>query len=867
VASLVGVGLLGFALVSTGALAIALLMAIILFVAVGLAFAFGASVIAVGLVGLVLFFVLLLAVPMPIGLALLGVIAFLVLVGIILSIGPNPVNVGVPLVALLIVLGLLPFVALALGLISLGIALIAFAAFGLIAVGLALLWIFFSMHRLNMPILGLGGLSNMPAIPFRLLPDVPDTVLKLFSKRKQETAPQNALTTVFTLGAGASARTANGRTFLYGDPDEDDETYTTYSLDAPEQFAMGWTTFDAMDTRSAGLVGEWSMSITDAAEATRQFWPTYARHYVQFGLMPMDKVTTTNGPAYKAAFGSRWTPAMDAMVSAGTLYVIDMTIFASMEPPTSNQPRFTPSTITFLERNPVAKTFTPFLIRVANAAITQDYANGTGVTASTWLYALQAAKTSITCWGIWLGHVYRLHIVTTAMQMTMFQQLPLLHPIRQVLGRQSDYTIGFDLVLLLDWSFPPPTSMTTSIRFLQLIDRFAIGRGFFADDPGVALATQGLVAADFSQPDVSFSEILLAPLAARFNATPPALDPWSAWLLARPVAPPPAVAAMPASLIVQLGAYAGGSDAPLRQAMTDYLNLIVNGPSLAAAGFPPVSPSAETAALLAQAPPLSSAQVRDLNRLLLQDAYPTEILKMDWNLYPAARYLLRLYASSAKYVGTIVDAVYPGGVPVGDALVLADAPLQAWTLASGNPLGGNVGGLPLPVDSTAKLKSVLTSLIYRITAHGIARMSPVGNPTLTFMSNFPPCFEDSRIPDPNDPNGDGSPLTTTQLLAFMPKTGTIGEMISFIFAFSYTEPYVPFIPVPGSNLSGGYDWELHPFVGLPVACDSALQLFRDELSKFIDFYMADSNVNTAPALMNFQPTPAQIHQWELNIET
>ena len=27
-----------------------------------------------------------------------------------------------------------------------------------------------------------------------------------------------------------------------------------------------------------------------------------------------------------------------------------------------------------------------------------------------WLYALQAAKTSITVWGIWLGHVYHWHI-------------------------------------------------------------------------------------------------------------------------------------------------------------------------------------------------------------------------------------------------------------------------------------------------------------------------------------------------------------------------------------------------------------------------------------------------------------------------
>jgi len=36
-----------------------------------------------------------------------------------------------------------------------------------------------------------------------------------------------------------------------------------------------------------------------------------------------------------------------------------------------------------------------------------------------WLYALQAAKTSVTVYGIWLGHVYHWHLVTAAMQMTM----------------------------------------------------------------------------------------------------------------------------------------------------------------------------------------------------------------------------------------------------------------------------------------------------------------------------------------------------------------------------------------------------------------------------------------------------------------
>ena len=52
-----------------------------------------------------------------------------------------------------------------------------------------------------------------------------------------------------------------------------------------------------------------------------------------------------------------------------------------------------------------------------------------------WLYALQAAKTSITVWGIWLGHVYHWHIVTAAMQMTMYNHLPAGHPLWPLLIR------------------------------------------------------------------------------------------------------------------------------------------------------------------------------------------------------------------------------------------------------------------------------------------------------------------------------------------------------------------------------------------------------------------------------------------------
>jgi len=418
---------------------------------------------------------------------------------------------------------------------------------------------------------------------------------------------------------------------------------------------------------------------------------------------------------------------MDQLLEAGRLYAIDMTIFSEVAPPDTAQPRFTPSTLTFLEFEPAQKAFTPFLIQVSNGATTQHYAN-TPATASTWLYALQAVKVSLTVWGIWVGHVYHLHMVTATMQMTMFQYLRSSHPIHQLLGRQSHYLIGFDEFLLFDWAIGPPTSITNGGDFLRLMNTYAKGRTFFADDPYTTLQTLDLNVDDFT--------------------TLPAGDPG----------------------------------------------------------------------------------------------------RVEWDLYPVARYLLALWNTTSTYVGSVISAQYAD-----DRSVAHDAPLQRWIKASGDPCEGNIRGLPV-LKSKAALTAVLTSLIYRITTHGASRMEEVANPALTFMSNFPPCLEDSRIPDPQ------SVLTTRELLAVLPKTGTMGLMANFLFTFIYTPPYASFIPI------AGVEAELSFRGPAEAACNKALIQFRRELQAFMELFAADSNHQNFPAQMNFQVTPAQIHQWELNIE-
>ena len=70
---------------------------------------------------------------------------------------------------------------------------------------------------------------------------------------------------------------------------------------------------------------------------------------------------------------------------------------------------------------------------------------------------------------------------------------------RRLLAPQSSVLIPFDDVLLLKWNAAaPPTSITNGREFLELIDRYAEGRGFFDDDPITQVERLGLEEADFT---------------------------------------------------------------------------------------------------------------------------------------------------------------------------------------------------------------------------------------------------------------------------------------------------------------------------------------------------------------------------------
>ena len=590
-----------------------------------------------------------------------------------------------------------------------------------------------------------GSFPNLPAVPIDLAGMV-DTLARLEIRAEQVLQAKQGLTQNFTIdgvtrrayaflfGGATPAEQSDAWRGLSQSLQDDPEgvpgdlhqnlgrrtdaassvaTAGPLSLERPKQFSISWTNFTNVYESGRPHLRGWASSLTDADAATRQFWPMIAEHGFGYNLIIPEKVTRTTAKALREQFGAAWTQQVRAALAAGNLYVIDMSRFEALESQSVNgSPRFTPSTVTLLIRNPRTASLKPVAILVAGfkGGGRQVYTRA-GATAGAWLYALQAAKVSITVFGVWLGHVYHWHIVTAAMQMAMLNTLPSAHPIYRLLAPQSKYAIPFDDVLLSAWSqIAPPTSLSTPQEFLALANDYAAGRSYFDDDPRTTIKQLGLRRKDFT-------------------------------------------------------------------------------------------------------------------------------VKQPWDRYPVVQRLLTMWDLVATYVKTFVRVTYSS-----DAAVAADSDLQRWiaTAASTNATtGGNVRGLP-EMNSQAALERVLTSLLYRITVHGISRMNSTSNPALTFVPNFPHCLQRTDIPSPD------ARIGTRELLSYLPKTDSISQAVTFYFTFAFSTPYEPFIPLDGAGTQlffpgGGDDPRNRALVDL-----------RKGLARFINEY---------------QPGMRQRFQWPLNIET
>jgi hypothetical protein len=564
------------------------------------------------------------------------------------------------------------------------------------------------------------GLHDIPAVPIKFSGLI-CTIFRLIKRSKETVPARHGLTNLYTI----NGQTATGEQFLYGP-----QKLTALSLERPEQFAMSWTNYQGIFARYAYLIPDYAATLTDAEHATQLFWPLIAGNGYGYNLLMLNKAGAADLARMRGLFSAVWSADWDKLAERGGLFFIDLSIFASAAPGTlSGFTRFTPATVTLLEQDPTTKALTPFAVRVSgqNDAAAQNDAGAEHfvkkpatpsatpsttpfATPSAWLYALQAAKTSVTVYGIWLGHVYHWHLVTAAMQMAMFNTLKRHHPVYKLVAPQSHYLFQFDEFLLLVWNaIAPPTSYTTRCGILDLWNRFAKDRDYFADDPTTALQAQGIVAADFTTE--------------------------------------------------------GGKP---------------------------------------------------------------------WDLYPNAQGLLQLWSDTERYVSDVVTYTYAS-----DAAVAEDRHLQAWMRHASHRHGGNIRGLPKKLDSRDALTKVLTSLIYRITAHGVSRMMRTAYPAQLFVANFPPCLQIAGIPSPQ------SELTTGQLLACLPKTGTIASLLNFGMFFVFSAPYKPFIP------EKGVDCDLFFPDGLNDPRNKALVAYRKALIAFMESYAPGEPVG----------------QWPRNIET
>jgi len=104
--------------------------------------------------------------------------------------------------------------------------------------------------------------------------------------------------------------------------------------------------------------------------------------------------------------------------------------------------------------------------------------------------------------------------------MTMLDNLSANHPVRKLLGPQSNFVIPFDNVLLLAFgSLVPPTSIATARQFVELMDLYAKGRQFFDDDPTTTLEQFGLTESDFTSQEPWDQYPIVGHLLPIWNAT------------------------------------------------------------------------------------------------------------------------------------------------------------------------------------------------------------------------------------------------------------------------------------------------------------------------------------------------------------
>ena len=486
-----------------------------------------------------------------------------------------------------------------------------------------------------------------------------------------------------------------------------EKSFTDLFLEDETQFTMSWTNYYNVyeDAKNQGLEEKYPKILVDKKEASEQFWPMISENGLAYNLLFIKKLNTQSLGDIKDIFSKHWDSLLEPIFNENLLYAIDLRIFCNWDAALVNHfDRWTPGSITLLMQDKKTKKLTPVSVWVSGK---DKKAEVYIETDNAWIWALTAARTSVTVYGIWLGHVYHWHIVTAAMQMTLFKNVDEDHDLRKFLDPQSKSLIGFNDTLFRLWStIGPPTSFSTTQSFLELTNTFATNRDFFDDDPHQAIQNLGI-----SKDDFTISE--------------------------------------------------------------------------------------------------------------------------NWDQYPVVQNLLKIWGYCEDLVDVFVDKTYPT-----DEDVYNDKQLQKWISESGNPDQGNIAGLP-QVRNQKELKKVLTSLVYRVAAHGNSRQMRSLGPGLSFIANYPPCLQKNDIVTPS------TTLKKSELLRYLPNTGTIGSMMTFYYIFIFSAPYEPLLPLYGNKTNLYFEDPNDPR-------NIALEKFREDIGDFIKEYDKESPL---------------IHQWPASIET
>ncbi len=338
----------------------------------------------------------------------------------------------------------------------------------------------------------LGDFSNVPLLPESKKFDHIKTGRKLV-KRSAEV--------YFTAKWHYNHKyTINGKThtsyhFMYGTILPSDSH--KLSLETAKDFEMSWTNYDNIRTENKPFLDKFAATLENIDDANREFWPTIAKGGLPYNLLILQKLKSDHLSEIKTLFGEMWNDDWDNLVKEELLYFIDMRIFDILKPSKVNGfTRFTPSTVTLLQQNQKTRELAPIAVHVSRSGETSyNYTPSS----KTWLYALQAAKTSITVFGIWLGHVYHWHIISAAVLDIMNKELSPSNPIHKLVSPQSNYLIAFNNFLFHKWKdIAPPTSLDTKEQFIELINKYAQERSFFDDDPKATLQRFGIAEKDFT---------------------------------------------------------------------------------------------------------------------------------------------------------------------------------------------------------------------------------------------------------------------------------------------------------------------------------------------------------------------------------